>query len=1011
MAGIVTNAYLYVHGEHRLQFFTLLKTPQALRDFLDEHPTGSVLYSDYILAEMHEWNTLSQEKALLDAAATGMALCPITAAIFDLLNIPLTDCVNLKGHPFDAAVSHDSAKAAPEAMSVPFDEQPLVMQADTALQAVLHSFPTVSGTLIAQRIYTMRDFRQHWELLPSEVADTIGLAHYHHVCDKALSTVVRNQIDSLTNAILKVAAAMPPWLDSLDLIDPFVQVRTRNALFGVGHLTFGAIAALSPQKLIQTPNMGRKSFEDLLDALTRFYRVDIKPISLHIEPIAQQSEMRPSAVSSVNKDYMSLIANDMPAIRSLRGVSLYATTYGALVALEAAAQAFLEGSEATNRTREIRILIQRLEGSTLEACGEVHDVSRERIRQVEGKALTHFQPLYVQLLQALKRATIPEGGAPDNHVTSWETHYQNVLELASVQNGLHAIVNDAGNPDDLHTWQRLLTIDRQDLKEIHTDLLCELLATSPFHQDGGVEMGAIYPQIKGAKFSNEAVLVPLRLSASYGEERDFLNDDLLPALNGMASTKALSLISARLHERHWPSFSIEVLAECVLLYWMGHDGDVLALPAIGTAAQQDRAACMALLKQSQRPLHIVEDIFAGVRPNEPEHSRPEALVGHWISTIQDTLPTTDEDFPVRIGNSLIATMRHLRALGITDDMAIRIARHVEAMLKQSPEREFSVTQLVASLKKRELWAQASWPDHWGEDLQSRLPNMLNVILYSQRPPNCRYMGRFIWKHGPWTDQPDTESRTQVYDFYKDLFREKRRPLRAEEMLSALKSQRGIVGVNQYQIMEQHGIVRLSGNGRSALYWDTDLGSIEKDWSLHDAARPSRFNAVPTPTGPSQPNTPSPITPDTPPLPNSTENDNAADVDAFLVALFEEERRPIMATSIHAAWSAQHKSNAPVDITENKFLVKLQGEGDKALYWLTTLNPDDENKIKAVQQDAYAWVLRNSALPIDQVASLLPRHQRFLLSLNTWERAALLAQHADMHITRTNNKRLVIAKAS
>ena len=66
------------------------------------------------------------------------------------------------------------------------------------------------------------------------------------------------------------------------------------------------------------------------------------------------------------------------------------------------------------------------------------------------------------------------------------------------------------------------------------------------------------------------------------------------------------------------------------------------------------------------------------------------------------------------------------------------------------------------------------------------------------------MGRFIWKHGPWTDQPDTESRTQVYDFYKDLFREKRRPLRAEEMLSALKSQRGIVGVNQYQIIEQHG---------------------------------------------------------------------------------------------------------------------------------------------------------------------------------------------------------------
>jgi len=74
MASIVTNAYLYVHGEHRLQFFTLLKTPQALRDFLDEHPTGSVLYSDYMLAEMHEWNSLSQEKELLDAAATGMAL-------------------------------------------------------------------------------------------------------------------------------------------------------------------------------------------------------------------------------------------------------------------------------------------------------------------------------------------------------------------------------------------------------------------------------------------------------------------------------------------------------------------------------------------------------------------------------------------------------------------------------------------------------------------------------------------------------------------------------------------------------------------------------------------------------------------------------------------------------------------------------------------------------------------------------------------------------------------------
>lgn len=1024
MAGIVTNAYQYLHGEHRLQFFTMLKTPEALRDFIEDNPTGVVLYSDYVLADMAEWSEIRQEKRVLEAAATSMVLCPITAAIFDRLSLSLADCVSIEGKPFGASGHIDNGPGSgdDEFASVPFDEQPFAMQAEKDLQAILNQFPKVTGPLIAQGIHTLSIFQQFWNTLPIDVANIIGLEHYRNVCAKELLGVDRTQRISIADGLRNIAGAMPPWVNNLSVIEDMMRVRTSNALVGMGYTTFNDVAQAPSDKLANIPHAGIKSLNDLLDAMTYFYHTGLQPLSLLDGAPAKAPQSSHDSLQEKNV-LPKLMLGDFPDVRDIKGVSLYDITARSLASLKEAVVTLSENeSQKEKYLRALDILSRRLSGTTLEGCSTFYDVTRERIRQLETQAIKEFPVMYSALLQELKCAAKNEPDADafqdtaaGRHVFAWKEHYKSALALGSLQAGLNAIIHDANHDYNTPSWQRLLIVNYRDLRPINTKLLYSLLALSSFNNSEAGQLGEIFPtsflgnsgRDPRAGVPEEIVLVPLPSSAVIEEERDFVSNDLLPSLEGLTSSNAFPFILARLRARGWPTASIEVFSECTLLYWMNYNGESLEMPHVGTTAQQERAAFLELLKNTSRPLHIVDDIFLSVRPNDHEHPRPDALANHWVSSTQEQLPTTDEDFPVKIGNSMIATMRHLRMLGIADHLAKRIAQHIQQKLAKAPTREYAVTQLATSLEDEGLLEDIVWPEQWPDSLRSRLPNMLNVILYSQRPSNVRNMGRFIWKHGPWTDAPDTENRTQVYEFYQDLFRQKRRPLTAREMLHELKRQRHVAGINQSQVTERNGIIRLRGSGLSAVYWLEELGDPEHlgpfEGTREDAQEGSATRNKPDTN----------VLPDKAPEEKDAKHDmgDQEDIPAFLEALFHKKQRPMTAQEILKELKERYGHKAPSGVQEKSPIVKLQGRGDTALYWCQTLDPDNETQVASVQKEALIWLSRNKSLPLDQVASLLPKHQKLLLPLSEWQRGALLAQHASMNITLTHGRRLVVVKAT
>ncbi|WP_075881846.1 sigma factor-like helix-turn-helix DNA-binding protein [Vreelandella massiliensis] len=1058
MTGIVTNAYFYLHGERGLQLSTVLKTADGLRRFMDSHDRGVVLYSDYTLSDKKEWAAVCHTDALLDAAASGIAVCPITAAILERLSYPLDEIVGLDGQPLGAtptSPSVDKPMADSDSMTDgrPHGMHPPRMQADRQLQQVFKDAPDVADEMVEKGIETLSDFRQHWETLTTETAEKIAITHYQQVCENVLTHVRWKSQESVAMGCKDIAAAIPPWCDSLTPFMPHFANRTHNVLIREGITSPAKLSTLSIRSYLSWKHSGITTLQNLLKALASYQNSSSASPSFS-DPWGVEGDIGHAAdESKVNAA--------LPSITDINGENLVDIVFNGLNAIKDAANILLKtGKERAKCGRGVDILIKRAEGLTLEDVGQLHNVTRERIRQLEADARRDMPAIMLRVFSDLQpRLTQLSDAHASDDMKKWLRIHNQIGAFLTLKKGLAGIAQgDQCDSATLAVWSKLLIVTPQQLNEVDVKSLISILEQPLWHDKTTMTMALVYPGeffsrplVPRAEMPSEILLAPFPKGIDGTVESQFITDTVLPMLDGLDVESATSRIPTQFTLRGWPPVTTSLVSECLMLYWMARDGATLHAIDTDSSAKQERKRFIELLRESPRPLHDADEIFAAIRPDASDHPNPKSIVHNWIISVHaNYLSTDDEDFPVKIGKSMIATMRHARAIGITDQKAAEITAFIEKTLASHPERQFSVTALFAKLKKNGYLTGLRWPDEWDHPnvTADRFPNMLKVVLYNQRPRNVRYMGRFIWKYGPWTDSPDTENRQHVYDFYRSLFLQQRRPLTARKMLQELKKQRDIVGVNQNQILEDQGLIKLRGNGLDAVYWHEDLGDlngvdasineeadsssgkVEKEEQSSGVSDAEEARTKPNPPAESdeQPSSPAVHTP--PPVfrdheaeshdPSSPLTSTVPDrlnkkvvykseIVAAIDSMIQAKKRPMRAREIRRKLEADY-GRAPSQIEPSGPLVVLQGEGPSALFWSRSLNKESDDDINALQQDALNWLNeKDEGLPVDKLMSLFPRHQKMLTRHDVIVWAAWLAQHEAMEITLSRKSRPLIYK--
>lgn len=1018
MAGIVTNAYFYLQGDHELQFVTTLRTADGLYSFMESHKEGVALYSDYALSDKKTWAAVCRDNALLEAAASGVVVCPITAAILARLSFPLEGLMGLDGQPLDTASTLSSSHAEENANDdrssalLSAEAQPPRMQADRTLQRILKEIPEAASEMIAKSVLTLDEFQQHWDVLTDETAEKVGITHYRQTARKVLASVSWDSNLSVAQACQEMANAIPPWCDSLAPFLPNLPKRAVNVLGFEKMESPADLSATPPERYLHWRNAGITTLKDLLNSLTAFRDTPITPFSL-----SDRQQGHHYAVQLDEGEELR-VYNELPAITDIQGESLAEIVVSGIEAIkEAAPLAFRQKAIRDKCIRKMDVLIRRAQGATLKEIGSVYGVTRESIRKIEISGFKGIATITLkvigQITLKLNEMTLTE--APPEDINHLRNLYHRISAFLTLKAGLSAIVRgEADDATTLTAWSKLLIVTHQQLSGVDIKSLLSILETPLWHHETTINIALVYPVnfftqslVPRPEMPSTLLLAPLPEEIKGPVESQFITDTLLPMLNGQDVQMINHRVPTQLNSRGWPSVPATLAAECLTLHWMERDGDILNLIDTDNPATRERRRFIELLKESHRPLHDENEIFAAIRPNDRDHPRPKSVVDNWFISIQARhIASGDEDYPVKIGNSMIATMRHMRALGITDQKAAAIATFIEQTLAETPERQFGVDNLCERLEQNGYLEglYESWPSDWDHPgvRPERFPNMLNVILYHQRPRHARNLGRFQWKYGPWTDDPDTQSRQEIYDFYRTLFLSERRPLTGREMLAALRETRDIIGPNQTQILEAHGLIKLSGRGQDAVYWHEDLGDINdagvgssgehplpstdnvRREADDEAANETEHNSgVPAPT-------PAPT--------QSTASDHQAPkVVTYIDAILQATNRAMTLREIKERLMEEY-GIAPDQIEASDPLVVLQGSGDNAVFWTRSLNKESDADIRALQQDALNWInQRDEFLPVDRLITLFPRHQEMLIRRSQKVWAAWLAQHKAMKI--------------
>jgi hypothetical protein len=432
--------------------------------------------------------------------------------------------------------------------------------------------------------------------------------------------------------------------------------------------------------------------------------------------------------------------------------------------------------------RGVRILARRFSGETLESIGEDGEVTRERIRQIAEVELKRVK------------------GKLDRAESQGFINFRSLISLIS---GL---------------------MERATCSQIEFDNLVRVFSESDLFEPGAPQRRHLEKLFEGAgvRFialklasTDVALPVPKDLPEEVEESLDRTLNEYLEPITGMTVKEAQEYIKSELLDKVSSPFIASALAIETVIYRASIDDNGVVAPT-GSRIRSHQAveAIVHLLKEAGRPLHGISEIYPAM-PEIYQDSVSERRISSNIEEHQSRCPSDNADYIFGMGRGSYGLWEHT---GITESQGSLCADYIEEYLNKSPNRQFSDHELYQALSKEGM-------ANWEADHVDRA-RYVSMILTRYRPSKVRYLGRFVWQAGAWTDERDTSGRHQIHDLIADFIKEKNRPVTKQQIDEHVSALRGRGVGDQYH--EHHGLVRLSGSGKNTLYWHESLDPEDFD---------------------------------------------------------------------------------------------------------------------------------------------------------------------------------------
>lgn len=434
------------------------------------------------------------------------------------------------------------------------------------------------------------------------------------------------------------------------------------------------------------------------------------------------------------------------------------------------AQALEEACVAAERIdkRQGFVLRERVKGRVLEDIALELEVTRERIRQISVKALAHFtQGVRTPCVAALE--LFFDGLYADEYATSES------CEALFRAVGIHSVHNRAV----LKIIESMLKLTKYHLGVVTVS---------------GIERTLPFPNI-------------LRGITDTGF--DSLIDQVALSIYTCTKDEARLIACGAFSKAGLPPFLAALFARDVVeaRVFQSPDGSVTGQPISASLRHQK---ILEFFRSRDTAVNWHGEGLPYIQQKFPHPDGAVRYADNDVADIRKNTLSSSDDYLFPLGYGDYGMWKHVP---LNDDEALLIARTLSTYLAEHSNRQFTDKDLLNVLSARGI-ASFSQADR-------RSKHYISAALFRTRLENIRYLGRFTWCSGSWTDEPDTENRLFINDILSEAIRDKGRPMWQKELRDAVIAVRGH-GTEFFQIIEKDGIVKLATSLDGNLYWDTGL---------------------------------------------------------------------------------------------------------------------------------------------------------------------------------------------
>jgi hypothetical protein len=432
--------------------------------------------------------------------------------------------------------------------------------------------------------------------------------------------------------------------------------------------------------------------------------------------------------------------------------------------------------------KEKIILKERVNGSTLEEIGQIINVSRQRVRQIQVKGFVSIHKLIA--------SRDPKFNEPASKIIAF-------------LNGLLTENNNFSTGDVL----RAINLIKDNEKNSFISSLINMLLT----------LESIDLEVSYATINKHSYLLPFYKGINPDKAVKSIKK-WLDQQKGLSIDKICS-DSVLLHSSITSPYFISILTHIIISHTgqiskgvYSHDGNWKPEQAVMQAS--------SIVMKSSIPMKL-DSIYSAMPESYRVRFTDSRRLGNILTSNQSILDVKKKHYLFNISYGYWCTWQHTY---LTDSVGQQIVDSIQSLLSSDKKFQFSDQNIFEELKKKhtELNQFIS---------QGQLkPHIVSVLLNRYRPESVEYLGRNIWRFGQWTDKPNSEERIKYNDLLKEYLLHHQQLVTEKDFLAYVSSLRGSSKSTSLQVPKNESILWLTPNSSCSeqLIWHKELNPISPD---------------------------------------------------------------------------------------------------------------------------------------------------------------------------------------